>query len=245
MDRAFRLRVDRPLGPPHPARTISETEAWWQEWSGRGVCESPWRDAVVRSLITLKALTYAPTGGIVDAATTSLPEKIGGSRNWDYRYCWPRDATSTLYALLLAGYRDEAHAWRQWVLRAAAGRPQDMQAVYGLSGERELTELTVPWLKGYEGSSPVRVGNQAASQFQLDVYGEVIDALQLSRAAGLDPDLDAWNFERALLDYLSSAWKQPDNGIWEMRGERRHFTHSKVMAWVAFDRAIKAAEDYR
>jgi GH15 family glucan-1,4-alpha-glucosidase len=234
--------------PPLPIdadATIASTEREWRAWCDRCTYDGRWRDAVMRSLITLKALTYGPTGGIVAAATTSLPEKIGGTRNWDYRYCWPRDATSTLYALLLAGYRDEAHAWRQWLLRAAAGRPQDMQAVYGLSGERELTELTLPWLKGYEGSSPVRVGNQAASQFQLDVYGEVIDALQLSRTAGLDPDLDAWNFERALLDYLSSAWKQPDSGIWEMRGERRHFTHSKVMAWVAFDRAITAAEDYR
>src|SRR5439155_22060160 len=172
-------------------------------------------EAALRSLITLKALTYAPTGGTVAAVTTSLPERIGGVRNWDYRFCWPRDATMTLYALLLSGYRDEARAWRQWLLRAAAGRPDDMQTVYGVAGERQLTELELPWLAGYEGSAPVRVGNAASTQTQLDVYGEVIDCLCLARSAGLDPDADAWNLERALLRYLESRWREPDNGIWE------------------------------
>ncbi len=230
----------RPI-PIDADAAVDATERWWCSWCDRCIYEGRWHDAVIRSLITLKALTYAPTGGIVAAPTTSLPEKPGGERNWDYRYCWPRDATFTLYALLIAGYRDEASAWRQWLLRAAAGRPQDMQTVYGLSGERQLVEFELPWLPGYQGAAPVRIGNAASTQRQLDVYGEVIDALQLARTAGLDPDADAWNFERALVEYLASHWREPDNGIWEMRGEARHFTHSKVMAWVAFDRAIKAA----
>jgi GH15 family glucan-1,4-alpha-glucosidase len=239
----FPSHEPRPV-PIDPDAAIETTERAWRAWCARCAYDGRWRDAVMRSLITLKALTYAPTGGIVAAVTTSLPEQIGGVRNWDYRFCWPRDATFTLYALLLAGYRDEARAWRQWLLRAAAGRPQDMQTVYGVAGERQLPELELPWLPGYEASAPVRIGNAAATQTQLDVYGEVIDALQLARTAGLDPDADAWHFERVLLEYLESSWREPDNGIWEMRGEKRHFTHSKVMAWVAFDRAIKAAKRY-
>ncbi|MGH8712365.1 MAG: glycoside hydrolase family 15 protein, partial [Casimicrobiaceae bacterium] len=239
----FASHLPRPL-PIDPDAAVDATARTWRAWSARSTYDGRWREPVQRSLIMLKALTYAPTGGIAAAVTTSLPEAIGGVRNWDYRYCWPRDATFTLYALLLAGYRDEARAWRHWLLRAAAGRPQDMQTVYGLSGERELTEFTLPWLPGYESSAPVRVGNAAATQSQLDIYGQVIEALQLARSAGLDPDADAWNFERALLTYLESSWTQPDNGIWEMRGPRRHYTHSKVMAWVAVDRAIKAIEQY-
>jgi GH15 family glucan-1,4-alpha-glucosidase len=239
----FASHLPRPL-PIDPDAAVDATVRNWCAWCARCSYDGRWRDAVVRSLITLKALTYAPTGGIAAALTTSLPEAIGGVRNWDYRYCWPRDATFTLYALLLSGYRDEAHAWRRWLLRAAAGRPQDMQTVYGLSGERQLTELTLPWLPGYENSAPVRIGNAAATQSQLDIYGQVIEALQLARTAGLDPDADAWNFERALLDYLEKRWTEPDNGIWEMRGPRRHYTHSKVMVWVAVDRAIKAVEQY-
>ena len=238
--------------PSHQARplpidadaAIAATELGWRNWSARCTYDGRWPDAVKRSLITLKALTYAPTGGIVAAPTTSLPERIGGVRNWDYRFCWLRDATYTLYALLLAGYLDEARAWREWLLRAAAGRPQDLQTVYGLAGERQLAELELPWLPGYAGSAPVRIGNAAAAQRQLDVYGEVIDALHLARAAGLDANADAWSFELALLEFLESHWTEPDNGIWEMRGERRHFTHSKVMAWVALDRAIKAVEGH-
>jgi GH15 family glucan-1,4-alpha-glucosidase len=239
----FASHEPRPV-PIDPEAAIAATETAWHAWCGHCGYEGRWHDAVLRSLITLKALTYAPTGGILAAVTTSLPEMIGGVRNWDYRYCWPRDATFTLYALLLSGYHDEAQAWRQWLLRAAAGRPDDMQTVYGVAGERQLTELELPWLPGYERSAPVRVGNAASTQTQLDVYGEVIGCLCLARTAGLDPDADAWDLERTLLRYLESRWRQPDNGIWEMRGEKRHFTHSKVMAWVAFDRAIKSAEQY-
>jgi len=233
----------RPL-PIDPEAALDLTERAWNRWCARCTYDGRWRDGVERSLITLKALTYAPTGGIVAAPTTSLPERIGGTRNWDYRFCWPRDATYTLYALLLAGYRDEARAWREWLLRAAAGRPQDLQTVYGIAGERELTELTIPWLPGYEKSAPVRVGNAATQQTQFDVYGEVIDALCLARSAGLDPDSDAWRLERVLVDFIAANWEKPDNGIWEVRGGQRHFTHSKVMAWVAVDRAIKEAERY-
>jgi GH15 family glucan-1,4-alpha-glucosidase len=224
--------------------TIAHTERWWQDWSGRCIYEGPWRDAVVRSLITLKALTYAPTGGIVAAATTSLPEQLGGVRNWDYRYCWVRDATFTLYALMLAGYTAEACAWREWLLRAVAGKPSQLNIMYGLAGERRLTELELDWLPGYEGSSPVRIGNAACQQFQLDVYGELMDALHLARRGGLEPDENAWRVERALTQYLESAWSEPDNGIWEMRGPKRHFTHSKVMAWAAVDRMVKAVERF-
>ena len=239
----FPSHLSRPL-PIDADAAIAATELAWRNWCKQCTYDGRWGDAVRRSLITLKALTYAPTGGIVAAPTTSLPERIGGVRNWDYRFCWPRDATYTLYALLLAGYHDEARAWREWLLRAAAGRPQDMQTVYGVAGERQLTELELAWLPGYAGSAPVRIGNAAAAQCQLDVYGEVIDALHLARTAGLEPDGDAWNFQLALLEFLESHWSKPDNGIWEVRGERRHFTHSKVMAWVALDRAIKAVESH-
>jgi GH15 family glucan-1,4-alpha-glucosidase len=239
----FPSHQPRPL-PIDADAAIAATELAWRNWCALCTYDGRWGDAVRRSLLTLKALTYAPTGGIVAAPTTSLPERIGGVRNWDYRFCWPRDATYTLYALLLAGYHDEARAWREWLLRAAAGRPQDMQTVYGVAGERQLTEVQLGWLPGYAGSAPVRVGNAAAGQCQLDVYGEVIDTLHLARTAGLDHDDNSWNFQRALLDFLESHWTEPDNGIWEVRGERRHFTHSKVMAWVAFDRTIKAVESH-
>lgn len=225
-------------------QTVAQTEKWWRKWSGRCIYQGPWREAVVRSLITLKALTYAPTGGIVAAPTTSLPEQLGGVRNWDYRYCWVRDATFTLYALLLGGYSEEACAWREWLLRAVAGKPSQLNLMYGLAGERRLTELELHWLPGYENSSPVRIGNAASEQFQLDVYGELMDAMHLARRGGMAPDENAWRVERAVGDYLESAWNKPDNGIWEMRGPRRHFTHSKVMAWVAVDRMVKAVEQF-
>jgi GH15 family glucan-1,4-alpha-glucosidase len=231
-------------GAVDPAETVRQTEAWWHEWSGRCTYQGPWHDAVVRSLITLKALTYAPTGGIVAAAPTSLPEQLGGVRNWDYRYCWVRDATFTLFSLMSGGYRDEARAWRDWLLRAAAGNPSQLNIIYGLAGERRLTELQLNWLPGYEGSRPVRIGNVAHQQFQMDVFGEVLDALYQDCRAGVGPDDDAWRVQRVLTDYLESAWKEPDEGIWEVRGPRRHFTHSKVMAWVAFDRMVKSAERF-
>jgi GH15 family glucan-1,4-alpha-glucosidase len=221
---------------------LIETERQWREWSGRCTYQGRWRDSVLRSLITLKALTYKPTGGLIAAPTTSLPEWPGGVRNWDYRYCWLRDATFTLNALLLAGYEDEAAAWREWLLRAVAGSPDDLQILYGVTGVRRLDEYEVAWLPGYEKSVPVRLGNAAAKQFQLDVYGEVMDTLHLARAAGLPPEPEAWKVQVALLKFLETHWERPDDGLWEVRGERRHFTHSKIMAWVAFDRAIKDAE---
>jgi len=233
----------RPL-PVDPDASVEQTELWWRRWSDQCTYEGEWADVVRRSLITLKALTYSPTGGIVAAPTTSLPEQIGGVRNWDYRYCWLRDATFSLYALLLGGYRDEARAWREWLVRAAAGQPQDLQILYGLAGERRVPEFELPWLSGYEGSTPVRVGNEAAGQFQLDVYGEVMDALHLARAAGIEAQPHVWRIQCAILDFLESNWERPDNGIWEMRGPRQHFTHSKVMAWVAVDRAIKGVERF-
>lgn len=225
-----------------PEQVLAATENGWRQWSRRCTYQGRWRDAVVRSLITLKALTYAPTGGIVAAPTTSLPEQRGGVRNWDYRYCWLRDATFTLNALLLAGYHEEAVAWREWLLRAVAGSPDDLQILYSVTGERRLDEYEVHWLPGYGGAVPVRVGNAAAKQFQLDVYGEVMDTLHLARVAGLEPEPAAWRIQVALLQFLELNWQQPDEGIWEIRGPRRHFTHSKVMAWVAFDRAVKDVE---
>ena len=224
-----------------PERSLADTEREWCKWSDRCRYDGRWRDPVVRSLITLKALTFAPTGGIVAAPTTSLPEQWGGVRNWDYRYCWLRDATFTLNALLLAGYDEEAVAWREWLLRAAAGRPQDLQTLYSVTGERRLDEYELPWLPGYGGAAPVRVGNAASTQFQLDVYGEVMDTLHLARKTGLEPEAAAWSIQVELLRFLEGQWQQPDEGIWEVRGPRLHFTHSKVMAWVAFDRAIKDA----
>src|SRR4051812_38359616 len=232
--------------PPtvEPQDVLEQTESWWREWSDRCTYQGPWKDAVLRSLITLKALTFAPTGGIVAAATTSLPEHIGGVRNWDYRFCWVRDATFTLYALMNNGFLDEARAWREWLLRAAAGKPSQLNIMYGVGGERRLTELELDWLPGYEKSAPVRIGNAAHKQFQLDVFGEVLDALHSARRSGLPPEEEAWKVERALLEFLETAWKEPDEGIWEVRGPRQHFTHSKVMAWVAFDRMVKAVENF-
>jgi GH15 family glucan-1,4-alpha-glucosidase len=223
---------------------LQAAEAWWRGWSSHCTYEGEWKEAVVRSLITLKALTYARTGGIVAAATTSVPEKIGGVRNWDYRFCWLRDATFTLYAFINNGYIDEACAWREWLINAVAGDPAELQIMYGLAGERRLTELSLEWLPGYEGSAPVRIGNAAYRQHQLDVYGEVMDALHLARRHGLPPSENAWRIERTMMDFLESDWQKPDEGIWEVRGPQRDFTHSKVMAWVAVDRAVKAVERF-
>ena len=220
-----------------PFADLASASQFWRDWVSRCTYAGQHKDAVVRSLITLKALTYAPTGGIVAAATTSLPEDIGGVRNWDYRYCWLRDATITLEALLRTGYTDEAAAWRSWLCRAVAGDPKDVQIMYGVAGERRLAEWEADWLPGYERSAPVRIGNAAVNQRQLDVYGELIDALSLGRESGISFDRHAWSLQRALLDFLEKNWDQPDEGIWEVRGPRRHFVHSKVMAWVAFDRA--------
>ena len=225
-----------------PIQAVDDTQAWWAEWASRLAYQGDWQDAVIRSLLTLKALTYAPTGGIVAAPTSSLPEALGGLRNWDYRYCWLRDSTFTLSALMLAGLSDEAKAWREWLLRAVAGQPQQMQILYGVAGERRVTEQELAWLPGYQGARPVHVGNAAVGQFQLDVYGEVMDTLHLGRRIGLESDEPAWDLQRALLEFLESNWREPDEGIWEIRGPRRHFTHSKVMAWVALDRAVKAVE---
>ena len=234
-----------PIPEPKDAEeALQSTEAHWQSWANAWSNEGPYAELVARSLITLKALTYAPTGGMVAAPTTSLPEQLGGSRNWDYRFCWLRDATLTLLALMNTGYYEEAKAWRNWLLRAAAGSPAEIQIMYGPAGERWLAEREVPWLGGYESSKPVRIGNAAADQLQIDVFGEVMDALHQARAASLQ-DLEAgWEFQRALLAHLEAVWRDPDESIWEVRGGRQCFTYSKVMAWVAFDRAIKTVESY-
>jgi len=229
---------------PDAEQSLRETEAWWQEWAARCTYQGGWRDAVLRSFITLKALTYAPTGGGVAAPTTSLPEQLGGVRNWDYRYCWLRDATFTLYALLCGGYTEEAYAWREWLVNTVAGSPAQLQIMYGLAGERRLTELELDWLPGYEGAWPVRIGNAAYKQHQLDVYGELMDTLHLAHRTGLKSSNDAWRVQQALMDFIETDWQKPDEGIWEVRGPRRHFTHSKVMAWVAMDRAVKMVEQF-
>jgi GH15 family glucan-1,4-alpha-glucosidase len=239
-------------GPSHQSppkaidfeESLAGTETFWTEWASRNQSCGEWDEAVVRSLIVLKALTYAPTGGLVAAATTSLPEQLGGTRNWDYRYCWIRDATLTLLALMNAGYYGEARDWRNWLLRAAAGAPAQLQIMYGLAGERLLPELELPWLPGYDNSKPVRIGNAASDQLQLDVYGEVMDALHQARRGGLEETEADWAFQCALLKHLEAVWQQPDHGLWEVRGEPRHFTYSKVMAWVAFDRAVHAVEQF-
>ena len=230
--------------PPDPDESLAETVDYWATWSARSRYDGPYAEAVQRSLVTLKALTYGPTGGIVAAATTSLPELIGGVRNWDYRYCWLRDATFTLQSFMASGYTEEAAAWRAWLLRAVAGDVAKLQTMYGPAGERRLAEWVADWLPGYEGSTPVRIGNAAVDQFQLDVYGEVMDALHQARRAGIEHEQASWAFQRELLRFLGTAWREPDEGIWEVRGPRKHFTHSKVMAWVAFDRAVRAAESY-
>ena len=225
-------------------QALRETNDYWDDWADQCIYHGRWKEEVRHSLAVLKALTYSPTGGMVAAATTSLPEKIGGERNWDYRFCWLRDATLTLLAFLNGGYLEEARAWRVWLLRAAAGDPAALQIMYGVAGERRLAELTLDWLPGYEGSRPVRVGNAASRQFQLDVYGEVMDAMHHARVNKLEKSNAAWSLQRRMLGFLETAWKEPDEGIWEVRGPRRHFTHSKVMAWVAFDRGIQAVERF-
>lgn len=229
--------------PPDPRQALEDTVKWWRSWIEKCNYQGEWHEAVHRSLLVLKALTFAPTGGIVAAPTTSLPEHLGGVRNWDYRYCWIRDATLTLNTFLVTGHSQEAVAWRDWLLRAVAGEPQAMQILYGPAGERRLPEFTIPWLPGYEGAAPVRVGNAAVDQFQLDVYGEIMDAMHRARRAGMEPDAWAWGVQKELLDFLEGNWREPDEGIWEVRGPRRHFTHSKMMAWVAFDRAVNAAQN--
>jgi GH15 family glucan-1,4-alpha-glucosidase len=235
----------KPMPEPIDANALmKQTESFWGEWVKTINPMGEWSPVVTRSLLVLKALQDLDTGGIVAAGTTSLPEWIGGSRNWDYRFCWLRDATLTLFALMGAGALDEAQTWRDWLIRAVAGSPDDIQIMYGVAGERRLTEYEIPWLRGYENSAPVRIGNAASGQIQLDVYGEVIGALYIARKAGLKPDDNDWALEIALVDHLETIWEQPDDGIWEVRGGRQHFVHSKVMAWVAFDRAIKSAEEF-
>ena len=234
--------------PPAPApdarAALAYTERWWRSWNETNTYDGEWGDVVHESLVVLKGLTYGPTGGLVAAATTSLPEDLGGVRNWDYRYCWLRDATFTLMTLMNAGYVEEASAWREWLMRAAAGEPDKLQIMYGVAGERRLSEFEVPWLSGHEGSSPVRVGNAASQQFQLDVYGEVMDASHQARVAGLHEGPESWALQTVLMEFLEGAWREPDEGIWEVRGGRQHFTHSKVMAWVAADRAVLAVEHF-
>jgi len=235
----------RPVHAPlDPSAALADTETFWRDWSAKCRPAGPWTDAVVRSMITLKALTYAPTGGMVAAPTTSLPEQLGGERNWDYRYCWLRDATLVLLGAMNAGFFDEAQAWREWLLRAVAGSPDQLQIMYGIAGERRLTEWTAPWLPGYENSAPVRIGNAAHSQLQLDVFGEIMDVHHQARRRGLSTNESGWEVQLAFLEHLRKIWREPDEGIWEVRGTPQQFTHSKVMAWVAFDRAIKSAETF-
>jgi GH15 family glucan-1,4-alpha-glucosidase len=233
-----------PPQPPHAAGALERTMAWWGDWCSRLTYRGRWKAEVRQSLLALKAMTYSPTGGIVAAPTTSLPEQLGGMRNWDYRFCWLRDSAFSLWAMHVGGYVEEARAWHDWLLRAAAGDPADLQILYGAAGESRLPELELPWLSGYEGSRPVRIGNAASGQFQLDVYGEVLDALHLARVFGMRSDPDAWALARHLIEFVVDHWREPDDGLWEMRGGRQHFTHSKVMAWVALDRAVHAVEKY-
>lgn len=235
---------ERPPPAVDAERALAHTELYWREWCAHCSYAGEWREAVMRSLLTLKALTFAPTGGIVAAATTSVPEHIGGVRNWDYRFCWLRDATFTLYSFMEAGYTEEAKAWSEWLLRAVAGDPAQLQIMYGAAGERSLPELELKHLSGYEGSRPVRIGNAAAEQFQLDVYGEIMDAMHLARRVGIRTGANSWHLQRHLVEFVEKHWSEPDEGIWEIRGPRRHFTHSKVMAWVAVDRAVKAVEEF-
>lgn len=236
---------ERPRPAASVERSLATTIEWWERWSARSTHDfEPYTEAVERSLLTLKALTYEPTGGIVAAATTSLPELVGGERNWDYRFCWLRDATLSLISLLRCGHTEEARAWRDWLLRAVAGRPEHAQIMYGAAGERRLSETTIDWLPGYEGSLPVRVGNAAHAQFQLDVYGEVLDALYQAQGQGIKTNQATWAMEKALVEMVATRWNEPDDGLWEIRSERRHFTHSKVMAWVALDRAVRSAEEF-
>jgi GH15 family glucan-1,4-alpha-glucosidase len=235
---------DRPPEPMDVEKALAATEAYWREWAGRCTYNGRWRDAVVRSLLTLKAMTYAPTGAIVAAPTTSLPETLGGVRNWDYRFCWLRDSSLTLSAFMIGGYIDEGLAFREWVVRTIAGDPRDLQIMYDISGGRRLTEQDLGWLPGYEGSKPVRLGNAAAGQFQLDVYGEVIATWYAARKMGLPARSEGWRVMKDLINFMESAWQHPDDGIWEVRGGRRHFTHSKVMAWVFFDRIARGVQEF-
>jgi GH15 family glucan-1,4-alpha-glucosidase len=236
---------NHPIPPILDAKAaLQETESYWRDWAKTCRPAGEWSEAVMRSLITLKALTYAPTGGIVAAPTTSLPEMIGGPRNWDYRFCWLRDAKLTLAALTNAGFVSEAQAWREWLLRAVAGSPDQLQIMYGIAGERRLTEWETPWLPGYENSRPVRIGNAAHEQLQLDVFGELLGAFHHGRTCGLAATSSGWALEVAVLDHLAKVWKKPDQGIWEMRGDPQHFTSSKAMAWLAFDRAVLSAETF-
>jgi GH15 family glucan-1,4-alpha-glucosidase len=234
---------EKPPRAIHPKHALRDTEKYWKDWAGCCEHKGKWKDAVVRSLVTLKGLTYAPTGGIVAAATTSLPEKIGGVRNWDYRYCWLRDATFTLFALTRSGFVGEARSWRGWLLRAIAGSPSQMQILYGMHGERRLPEFEIEWLAGYENSKPVRIGNAASNQFQLDVYGEVMSSMYHAQQAGIEIEETDWAMQKALMKFLESHWQEPDEGIWEVRGGRKHFTHSKMMAWLAFHRGVRLIEE--
>ena len=239
---SYGVSFESAAAPIDPFKALETTAEFWRQWSSRCPDIGPWTGAVKRSLITLKALTYAPTGGIVAAVTTSLPERLAGSRNWDYRFCWLRDATFTLLAFMHLGYHDEAYTWRDWLVRAIAGSPRQVQIMYGVGGERWLPELAIPWLAGYENSSPVRIGNAASKQLQLDVFGEVTDAIFQALKAGMKPSKRSYATRSAVFEHLTAAWREPDEGIWEVRGQRQHFVHSKVMAWVAFDRAANDEE---